>query len=608
MEYFKKILKYAIPYKHFAILNIISNIFYAFFGTLSMISLFPMLKVLFNQTKTLQEAPVWSGFVDLVSYGEDYLNFYVTMKKNEGSNDVLIFMILIIVITFLLKNIFNYLSLFFITYLRNGVIKDVRNDLYDKITELSVSYYSEKRKGDILSRISSDVIELQVSFLGILELIVKEPLMILFTLISMLLINSKLAIFVFIFIPISGLIISFIGKSLKKKSNKVQKEQGLFLSLVDETLNGLKIIKSFTSENLFKQKFNNSTKKYYNYSNSLLNRTNLAGPISEFLGICSITVLLWYGGQMVLEDKTLDPSSFMVFLGLAYNILTPFKAISKASYKVRKGNAAAERVIQILENKSIVSDPKDNKVISQFDKSIQFNNISFSYKTDIVIKEFSFELEKGKTLALVGQSGSGKSTIANLVNRFYDINLGEISIDNINIKNVTKKSLRNLIGLVTQDSILFNDTIKNNLIVAKNNATDEEVINALKIANAWEFVKDLEQGIYHNVGDSGNKLSGGQKQRISIARAVLKNPPIMVLDEATSALDTESEKLVQDALEKMMRNRTSIVIAHRLSTIKNADYIIVLDKGSIMEKGNHNDLMKLRGLYHNLVEMQTINE
>ena len=608
MEYFKKILKYAIPYKHFAILNIISNIFYAFFGTLSMISLFPMLKVLFNQTKTLQEAPVWSGFVDLVSYGEDYLNFYVTMKKNEGSNDVLIFMILIIVITFLLKNIFNYLSLFFITYLRNGVIKDVRNDLYDKITELSVSYYSEKRKGDILSRISSDVIELQVSFLGILELIVKEPLMILFTLISMLLINSKLAIFVFIFIPISGLIISFIGKSLKKKSNKVQKEQGLFLSLVDETLNGLKIIKSFTSENLFKQKFNNSTKKYYNYSNSLLNRTNLAGPISEFLGICSITVLLWYGGQMVLEDKTLDPSSFMVFLGLAYNILTPFKAISKASYKVRKGNAAAERVIQILENKSIVSDPKNNKVISQFDKSIQFNNISFSYKTDKVIKEFSFELEKGKTLALVGQSGSGKSTIANLVNRFYDINLGEISIDNINIKDVTKKSLRNLIGLVTQDSILFNDTIKNNLIVAKNNATDEEVINALKIANAWEFVKDLEQGIYHNVGDSGNKLSGGQKQRISIARAVLKNPPIMVLDEATSALDTESEKLVQDALEKMMRNRTSIVIAHRLSTIKNADYIIVLDKGSIMEKGNHNDLMKLRGLYHNLVEMQTINE
>ena len=608
MGYFTKILKYAIPYKHFALLNIISNIFYALFGTLSMISLFPMLKVLFNQTETLSQAPIWSGIGNIVEYGEGYLNYYVTIKKNEGSDDVLVFMILIIVITFLLKNLFNYLSLFFITYLRNGVIRDLRNDLYDKMTELSVSYYSEKRKGDILSRISSDVIELQVSFLGILELIVKEPLMIIFTLVAMVLINSELALFVFIFIPISGLIISFIGKSLKRKSKKVQEEQGLFLSLVDETLNGLKIIKSFTSESLFKKKFNNSTKKYYDFSNSLLNRTNLAGPISEFLGICSITILLWYGGQMVLEEKSLDASSFMVFLGLAYNILTPFKAISKASYKVKKGNAAAERVIHVLVNKSQINDPKDNKIISTFDNSIQFNNVNFSYNNENAIKEFSFELKKGETLALVGQSGSGKSTMANLVNRFYDVNHGEIMIDKINIKDVTKNSLRKLIGLVTQDSILFNDSIKNNLIVAKNDATDDEIINALKIANAWEFVKDLEDGIHHNVGDSGNKLSGGQKQRISIARAVLKNPPIMVLDEATSALDTESEKIVQDALENMMKNRTSIVIAHRLSTIKNADYIIVLDKGIIVEKGNHNDLMKLKGLYHNLVEMQTIDE
>jgi subfamily B ATP-binding cassette protein MsbA len=608
MGYFTKILKYAIPYKHFALLNIISNIFYALFGTLSMISLFPMLKVLFNQTETLSQAPIWSGIGNIVEYGEGYLNYYVTIKKNEGSDDVLVFMILIIVITFLLKNLFNYLSLFFITYLRNGVIRDLRNDLYDKMTELSVSYYSEKRKGDILSRISSDVIELQVSFLGILELIVKEPLMIIFTLVAMVLINSELALFVFIFIPISGLIISFIGKSLKRKSKKVQEEQGLFLSLVDETLNGLKIIKSFTSESLFKKKFNNSTRKYYNFSNSLLNRTNLAGPISEFLGICSITILLWYGGQMVLEEKSLDASSFMVFLGLAYNILTPFKAISKASYKVKKGNAAAERVIHVLENKSQINDPKDDKIISTFDESIQFNNVNFSYNNENAIKEFSFELKKGETLALVGQSGSGKSTMANLVNRFYDVNHGEIMIDKINIKDVTKNSLRKLIGLVTQDSILFNDSIKNNLIVAKNDATDDEIINALKIANAWEFVKVLKDGIHHNVGDSGNKLSGGQKQRISIARAVLKNPPIMVLDEATSALDTESEKLVQDALENMMKNRTSIVIAHRLSTIKNADYIIVLDKGIIVEKGNHNDLMKLKGLYHNLVEMQTIDE
>ncbi|MDB9712510.1 ABC transporter ATP-binding protein/permease [Flavobacteriaceae bacterium] len=608
MEYFKKILKYALPYKHFAVLNIIANIFYAFFGTLSMISLFPMLKVLFNQTQTVTTKPLWNGISNVVDYSEAYLNYFVTIKKNEGNDDVLIFMILIIVCTFLLKNLFNYLSLFFITYLRNGVIKDVRNELYDKITELSVSYYSEKRKGDILSRISSDVIELQISFLGILELIVKEPLMIIFTLISMILINSELALFVFIFIPISALIISFIGKSLKRKSNKVQKEQGLFLSLVDETLNGLKIIKSFTSESLFKNKFNDSTKKYYKFSNSLLNRANLAGPISEFLGICSITVLLWYGGQMVLEDNSLDPSSFMVFLGLAYNILTPFKAISKASYKVKKGNAAAERVIQVLENKSLIKDPKDNKQILSFENLIEFKKVNFSYTNENAVKEFSFNLKKGETLALVGQSGSGKSTLANLVNRFYEVNSGEIIIDDFNINSVTKNSLRKLIGLVTQDSILFNDTIKNNLMVAKNTATDEEIIEALKISNAWEFVKDLKDGIYYNVGDSGNKLSGGQKQRISIARAVLKNPPIMVLDEATSALDPESEKLVQDALEKMTKNRTSIVIAHRLSTIKNADHIAVMDKGMIIEKGNHNDLMKLKGVYYKYVGMQSIEK
>ena len=608
MEYFKKILKYALPYKHFAFLNIIANIFYAFFGTLSMISLFPMLKVLFNQTETLTTAPQWTGISNIVDYSEAYLNYFVTLKKSEGNDDVLIFMILIIVSTFLLKNIFNYLSLFFITYLRNGVIKDVRNELYDKITELSVSYYSGKKKGDVLSRISSDVIELQTSFLGILELIVKEPLMIIFTLASMILINSKLALFVFIFIPISGLIISFIGKSLKRKSNKVQKEQGLFLSLVDETLNGLKIIKSFTSESLFKKKFNDSTKKYYDFSNSLLNRTNLAGPISEFLGICSITILLWYGGQMVLVDNSLDPSSFMVFLGLAYNILTPFKAISKASYKVKKGNAAAERVLQVLDNKSLIEDPKDNKQILNFQKSIEFKNVNFSYNNENAIKEFSFNLKKGETLALVGQSGSGKSTIANLVNRFYDIKNGEILIDGLNIKTITKNSLRKLIGLVTQDSILFNDTIKNNLLVAQNNATDDEIIEALKIANAWEFVKEFSDGIYHNVGDSGNKLSGGQKQRLSIARAVLKNPPIMVLDEATSALDPESEKLVQNALEKMTMNRTSIVIAHRLSTIKNAKHIAVLDRGCIVEKGNHEELMKLKGVYYKYVNMQSLEK
>ena len=610
MNYFKKILRFAKPYRSYAILNIISNIFYALFGTLSMISLFPMLKVLFNQTESLHEKPVWTGIRNITNYGEAYLNFFVTQKKAEGVDDVLIFMVILVIVTFLLKNFFSYLAMYFITFLRNGVLKDLRNELYKKTVELPVSYYSEKRKGDTIARITSDVLEIQHSFLSILELIVREPLMILFTIISMLLISTKLTIFVFIFIPVSGFLISLIGKSLKRKSDKVQKEQGFFLSILEETLGGLKVIKGFNAEKIFGNKFQESTQRFYNFSNSLLNRKNLAGPVSEFLGISVIAVLLWYGGQMVLNPETpqtaLDAGLFIVYMGLAYNILTPAKAISKASYSVKKGNAAAERVLEIIETKSPIEDKPDAITKEYFTSGINIKNIAFKYEDDIVLDNFSMNVEKGKTVALVGQSGSGKSTIANLVTRFYDVNEGAIEIDDINIKDMTKHSLRHLMGLVTQDSILFNDTVKNNILLGKIDASDEEVIEALKIANAWEFVKDLPDGIETNIGDSGNKLSGGQKQRLSIARAVLKNPPIMILDEATSALDTESERLVQDALDKMMENRTSIVIAHRLSTIQKADTIIVLQKGKIAEQGTHENLIKKQGMYNKLVEMQSI--
>ncbi len=610
MNYFKKILRFAKPYRGFAILNIISNIFYALFGTLSMISLFPMLKVLFNQTESLHEKPVWTGIKNITNYGEAYLNFFVTQKKAEGVDDVLIFMVILVIVTFLLKNFFSYLAMYFITFLRNGVLKDLRNELYKKTVELPVSYYSEKRKGDTIARITSDVLEIQHSFLSILELIVREPLMILFTIISMFLISTKLTIFVFIFIPVSGFLISLIGKSLKRKSDKVQKEQGFFLSILEETLGGLKVIKGFNAETIFGNKFQESTQRFYNFSNSLLNRKNLAGPVSEFLGISVIAVLLWYGGQMVLNPETpqtaLDAGLFIVYMGLAYNILTPAKAISKASYSVKKGNAAAERVLEIIETKSPIEDKPDAITKEYFTSGINIKNIAFKYEDDIVLDNFSMNVEKGKTVALVGQSGSGKSTIANLVTRFYDVNEGAIEIDDINIKDMTKHSLRHLMGLVTQDSILFNDTVKNNILLGKIDASDQEVIEALKIANAWEFVKDLPDGIETNIGDSGNKLSGGQKQRLSIARAVLKNPPIMILDEATSALDTESERLVQDALDKMMENRTSIVIAHRLSTIQKADTIIVLQKGKIAEQGTHENLIKKQGMYNKLVEMQSI--
>ena len=605
-NYFNRIFSYAWVFRKYFVLNIFSNVFYAFFGTLSMISLFPMLKVLFNQTEQLTSPPEWSGISDLANYSENYLNYFVTLKKAEGNNDVLIFMVGLIVITFLLKNIFNYMSMFFITYLRNGVVKNIRNDIYKSIIKLSLSFYSEKKRGDIVARISSDVQELDHSFLSIFELIVKDPLMVLFTLLSMFLISPKLSIFVIVFIPICGFVISLVGKSLRRKSLKVQKEQGQFISLVDETLSGMKILKIFNAEEKFQKKFMNSTIRFYKFSNSVLNRKNLASPLSEFLGITAIAGVLWVGGMMVLKENSLDASAFIVYLGLAYNILTPAKSLSRATYKVKKATAAAERIFDVIDNDTIISENKNALEINSFDHNIEIKNISFSYENDVVINNLNLTIPKGSSVALVGQSGSGKSTLANLICRFYDTQKGEIRFDNTDIKNLKKESLRKMIGLVTQDSILFNDTIKNNLLIAKEDATNDEIINCLKVANAWEFVKKLPKKIDTNIGDSGNKLSGGQKQRLSIARAVLKNPPILVLDEATSALDSESEKLVQTALDNLMKDKTSIVIAHRLSTIQNSEKIIVLDKGQIIESGKHKELMKKDGVYSNLVKMQSI--
>lgn len=607
MNYLKKILTYALPYKKYAFLNIISNIFYALFGALSFFALMPMLNVLFpkdGEVKVVNK-PVYTGIRTLGDYFNDTLAYQIQSFAQDDKSKALVFVIVLVVVTFLLKNLFNYLGLYFGTFLRNGILKDLRDDLYDKTINLPISFYSEKRKGDIIARISNDVAQVKNSFLAVLEMIIKEPLSIVFSIGGMLIISVKLTIFVFIFIPISGFIISAIGKRLKRQSAAVQNEQGIFLSTVEETLNGLKVIKGFNAEGIFNSKFQDSTKRYFHFSNILLNRQNLSSPVSEILGIVTISVLLWFGGRMVLLENSLDSASFLTFMGLAYNILTPAKAISKASYAVKQGNAAAERVLEIIETKSPIEDAPNAKTLNGFNEAISIDNIYFKYEDEYVLKDFSIKVPKGKTVALVGQSGSGKSTIANLVTRFYDVNKGSISIDGQNIKDLTKNSLRSTMGLVTQDSILFNDSIKNNILVGKPNATDQEIIEALKIANAWEFVKDLPKVLETNIGDSGNKLSGGQKQRLSIARAVLKNPPIMILDEATSALDTESERLVQDALENMMKNRTSIVIAHRLSTIQNADEIIVMQKGEIAEQGKHETLIAKNGIYKKLVDMQS---
>ncbi|TAF09056.1 MAG: ABC transporter ATP-binding protein [Flavobacteriia bacterium] len=605
-ENFKKIIPFAKKFKGHIFWNVFFNVLYALFSTLSFVALFPLMEVLFKMNEAVTELPKYTGIWELGSYGKQYLQFYITKLSAENGPQYALFLTVALVIsTFLFKNIFNYFASQHLTKVKNGVLRDLREKMYDKIISLPISYYSEKRKGDVMARMLGDVNEVQNSFFMVLELIVKEPLTIVFAIIAMMRISLELTLFVFIFIPISGFIISKIGKSLKSKSQNAQKENGFLISVVEESLSGLKVVKSYNAESYFKTIFNNSIDRLLRLNNSIGKKNNLASPMSEFMGIVTIAILLWYGGNLVLVDKTLNGALFIVYLGLAYNILTPAKSISKASYAVKNGLAAAERVFEILEVENTITDKPNAIVKDSFDDKISIENINFSYAEENVLKNFSLEVPKGKTVALVGQSGSGKSTIANLLTRFYDVQEGTVKIDGIDIKDMTLHSLRDLMGLVTQDSILFNDTIKNNIRLGKQDATDEEIIAALKIANAYEFVKDLPNGIETNIGDAGGKLSGGQKQRLSIARAVLKNPPIMILDEATSALDTESEKFVQVALENMMQNRTSIVIAHRLSTIQKADKIVVMQKGEIVEQGTHDELLAINGTYSKLVMMQS---
>ena len=586
-------------------LNIFFNILYAMFSALSFLSLMPMLEVLFGEKNTSYEKPEFEGFKNLGNNLEDWLNYQVSNFAGEDPKLALIFVISSIIILFFFKNLFNYLAMFFITFLRNGVLTSLRENLYKKIISMPLPFFSEKKKGDVISRITADVLEIQHSFLSILELIIREPLTIFFTLMAMFLISSKLTLFVLFFIPISGFIISLIGRSLKATSTLVQTEQAEFLSITEETLQGLKVIKGFVSELFFINKFKESNNKFYNYSNKLINRQNLASPISEFLGISVIGALLWYGGQLVLVDLELKPAAFLTYMGLAYGVLTPAKAISKASYSIKKGNAAAERVLEVLESESTIKEIKNPIEKQSFKSDITFKNVSFKYDQESVLNNINFKIRKGQTVAIVGQSGSGKSTIANLIPRFYDVLSGEILIDNINVKNLSKTDLRKLIGLVSQDSILFNDTILNNIKLSNSKANSKDIEKAAKIANADNFIEKFEKGYELNVGDGGGKLSGGQKQRISIARAVLSNPPIMILDEATSSLDSESEKLVQDALENLMKNRTSIIIAHRLSTIQKADIILVMNEGSIAEHGSHEELIKTNGIYSKLIKLQS---
>lgn len=606
-SYFQTILGFGIPYKKFAFLNILFNALYALFSALSFVALIPMLNVLFERIETQNIRPAYTDIFHLQNYIKELLNYYVTLQLEKNIESTLFMVIGLVLILFFLKNCFNYLALYVITYLRNGILRDLRTTLYQKIMELPVGYFSEKRKGDLMAKMTSDVTEIQASYLSILELIVREPLTIIFSLGAMFIISTKLTLFVLLFIPISGWVISNIGKKLKKHSTRIQEEQGDFLSILDETVTGQMIIKTFSAKNTFNEKFNAATQRFYHFSNQLLHRASLAGPVSEFLGISVIGILLWFGGKMVLVEGSISGTTFIVYMGLAYNILTPAKNISKANYTIQKGNAAAERIFEILKSENPIQENPNALELKQFEHEIVFNNVAFAYEKTTVIKKVSFTIKKGQMVAIVGPSGSGKTTLTYLLNRFYDPSEGNIKIDGISLSKLKLNSLYNLVGMVTQNAILFNDSVYNNIKLGNPNADENAIINAAKAAYAHDFISELSKGYNTIIGDSGNKLSGGQKQRLTIARALLKDPDLLILDEATAALDTESELQVQQALEKLMEKRTSLVIAHRISTIQKADLILVLDKGEIIASGTHKSLLKENSEYHKWVKIQRMD-
>ncbi|MCK5906378.1 MAG: ABC transporter ATP-binding protein [Flavobacteriales bacterium] len=609
MIYIKKLMRYVNPYIRYGVMNVVFNLLYVIFSLFSISILMPVLGILFNTQEKVYDAPIYTGIGGLAKYLSTSLNYFITQQMDtNGALHVLMIISIAGAVMFFFKNLFRYGAVYELAYLRTGIIKDLRNDIHKKVLNLDIGFFSNKRKGDIMARITSDVNDIQGSFLSSIEMLIREPFMIIASFSLMLYMSPQLTVFVIVLLPVSGYIISAIGNSLKKKSFIAQKINGFILSLVEEHINGLRVIKAFTAEESTEKRFNKTTGEYRDVMISVLHKKDLASPMSEFLGSLVIFAIVGYGGFLVLGgESNLKPQEFFVYIGLFYQILNPAKALTTAYYNMVKGTASAERIFSVLETENPIKDKIDATYINEFNSNISVENIKFKYpdSKNWVINGISFNVEKGKSVALVGQSGSGKTTLANLIPRFYDIEEGKISIDGKNIKDVTKKSLRSLIGIVTQESILFNDSVKNNLILGLENITDEEIVKAAKIANAHEFISNLENGYDTNIGDGGGKLSGGQRQRLSIARAILSNPPILILDEATSALDTESERLVQEALTHLMENRTSIIIAHRLSTIQNSDSIIVMKEGNILEQGNHEELLNKKGEYHKLIQMQS---
>ena len=606
MHFFLKILKYIKSYCSYVLLNVFSNILSVIFSLFSLTLVIPFLGILFGTQEKVFQAPPLS--LNASSIKE---NFYYLISKTidtKGNVEALMLICVLVLSMFFLKNLFRYLALFFLTPIRNGIIHDMRMDLHKKILSLDVAYIGSKRKGDLTSRMTSDLVEIEWSIMGALEMFFKDPISIILYLSTLIFISPHLTVFVVILFPIAGILIGYIGKSLKSSSKKGQDKLAYILSIIDENIFGLRIIKTFNAEGFINSKFKKSSEEYRKIMTSILRKKDLSSPMSELLSTIVMVVVMWFGGQLVLSDSSsLSPQEFIGYILIFSQIIPPVRSLTTSYYYIQKGSAAAERVYEILDQENgIYNNPKAVK-ISQINRSINFNINSFKYDNKEILKNINFDINKGQKIALVGQSGGGKSTIADLLPRFYDVKDGMITIDKTNIKDIDIFCLRDLISIVSQDSILFNDTIFNNIKIGNINATKEEVIEAAKAANAHEFILNCENGYDTNIGNAGEKLSGGQKQRLSIARAILKNPEILILDEATSSLDSESEKLIQDALSNLMKSTTSLVIAHRLSTIETADNIIVLKDGEIIEQGNHSELISKAGTYKKLYDLQHQN-
>ncbi len=602
-DFFKILKRFIPPYKKQLILNFLFNLLSALFTVFSVALMIPILDIIFDTAKDVTNLVPWEMSKDTVFHNATY---YITIFKNEnGAGFTLLFVGLFVILTTLLKVGFYYLGAFESISIRNGVVKDIREQIFSKILKLALPFFSEERKGDIISRITGDVTEVENSIMSSLDMFIKNPIIIIVLLISMLIMSPNMTLFIFLVLPIAGFIIGRVGRSLKKASREGQDKMGEILTVVEETLGGLRIIKAFNAEKKMNARFYSELHDYKSIMNRLMRRRELAHPLSELLGTIVIIIIVWYGGLLILGKKgELSGTEFIAYIAIFYQIINPAKAFTTALYSIQKGLASMDRIDKILLADITIPEATNAQSISTLINLIEYRNVSFSYDEKVVLNKVSLSIPKGRTIALVGQSGSGKTTFVDLLPRFYDVNDGQILIDGVDIRQLKLHDLRDLMGNVNQEAILFNDTIFNNIAFGVENTTMPEVIAAAKVANAHDFIIETEHGYGSVIGDRGNKLSGGQRQRLSIARAILKNPPVLILDEATSALDTESERLVQDALENLMKNRTSVVIAHRLSTVRNADLICVFHEGEIVERGTHDELIALNGRYKRLHSMQ----